>query len=510
MRFLISEFEHLFTESNLRKGLRLVQKKKPVLVEKHGHHYGYEVGDFRVSLQKTSLEIDHCHCECTALFCEHVAALMFSFLDPSFDRLENRRLKRQKACSRAGAAFLNAFAVFQKQWKELQLQGADTPSGLNRFSGFIENNTKRSNFATDLAAMAALSLPGRMALSVEAVGRLNSTFILRHFTGSIHKTNEEVMYLSLLEMCRTNERLASGQFSSVLPVYLTLTANMFHLEELRVTFEKRQYRKFYSELFDELQVAKMMVFFRRCTLEGKEIKLVKTSPPENFIALVRLHFAAQQLKEAWSVLEKLKQLMHETLPLSYFGFLNYLINVSTAVNDRTRELRFTEELVLNSPYLSADLAAKYLGLLPANQRRNKVKNLMAVIRNSRSEGAADKIFILAMASGYTEDFLQFATRHKVKFHMLHDLLLKHGDPGDEEEAQLYFKSLQQSLLQTEFVQSRFQMIEFAAQFLPKLPANLAAKMFLDVHEFISLRPALRVHEKAWLKLQPQGRTRKYA
>jgi hypothetical protein len=496
MRFRVTEFEQHFSESNLEKGLRLLRRTKPVLQERHGPHLGYMIGGHLVSLQQNQMEIDHCFCDCKRKFCPHAAALMFFFLERSIGSQQSTRLRRKKVVPEGEDKFSLSFNGLKETWKSISKEPGQ--HGVRRFIARLQDMSAKGDFVTDMAIIASMSLLGRTAITNDILRELTNSIIVRHFKGNF-RVDEGVLYQCLLETVRTTERAASSQFSGILPLYLVLTSNMFRLEELRVTLEKRNQKKFHADIFDELLVARTMVFFRCSQVQGGEIKLLKNSPPESFVALARLHFAKQEIDQAWKVIEELRKQMRESA-LGYFDFLVYLISLSEALCDTHRQIVYLEELILHSPYLSTLLAKKYYNMLPQATRKEKMNELMGRVAETGAEGSVDKVFVLAGVSGQSAMFLQLCQKQKVKFHMLHELLINKLVHNSADEIAYYFKRLKEALVQTDFYQARVLLLEMAAAFLEKVDGHEAARHAGETLDFISGYPLLHNLQNRWIEM----------
>jgi hypothetical protein len=206
-------------------------------------------------------------------------------------------------------------------------------------------------------------------------------------------------------------------------------------------------------------------------------------------------------------MEELRKQMRES-PLGYFDFLVYLINLSEALKDTSRQLTYLEELILLAPYLSGSLAKKYLLILPAVSRAQRIDSLMRRVMDTRSEGAVDKVFVLAGVSGQITTFMSLCHKQKVRFSMLHDLFMNKAVLTGKEESDYYFRRLPEALTQTDFHQARVILLQKAADFLQTLEVSQIDKYSEAIAGFLSGYPVLHNLLPVWDDLCSRKRSRR--
>lgn len=482
--------------------MRLFRKKKPALLMRHAGHYGYRVATRTVTFERSGQEIHHFHCECQQRLCAHLAAVMLCLQDRAVVQEAGSRPRKAESAKRSGTKFRAVFGSLETSWKKITACPLPVSEQVSQYVRKLESFAAKGDFHADMAVIAGMSLCGRTAMADESLALITRKIMVRHFTGSRSKSEEEPMFLCLMETLKTNDRALTGRFSSVLPVYLQETRNMFQLEEIRSAIEKRHFRKYHSDLFDELLIARTMVFFRTCELEGKTIKLLRNSPAETFVARARLYFAAGRINDAWKVLDELKGIIRESMPLSYFDLLSYLISLGEVLHDREKQIELSEEMILFSPFLSSAFVSKYLRLIPAAQRPARVRSVMDRVSASGAEGAPDKMLTLAVESGLPDHFLQSPLRHRVRFSLVHELFSRRPQFLEGKGCEYYFSRLCQSLASTDFYHARAQMLDQAAPMLKMFAEKKAESYFLQVREFMATRSKLHGHLHGWDKSAP--------
>jgi uncharacterized Zn finger protein len=115
MLFSIKQFEHFFTESLLKEGLRVFQKGAVQLLERApGNELSFGIGSERLFLKRQGDKLVSYRCSChKKYYCRHLAAVMFYFQKDALQILTGG-----KQVNKAERGELSPMRLFQHALRE--------------------------------------------------------------------------------------------------------------------------------------------------------------------------------------------------------------------------------------------------------------------------------------------------------------------------------------------------------------------------------------------------------
>jgi len=559
--FDIKQFEQLFKERTLKKGLMIFEKNDIELIEGipgSGYHFSVSAEDLH--LTKKGDKILGYSCSCAGdIYCEHLAALMFYFQQEALGLSAKNRIhvKRNKSASagwkKTNDEILrkreteNLYKFVKDNDNELSQAGIDSFLAEKKVIGFFDLYSMRFRILYEpylhLKKLEQPAIDGLQEKIVTLIKKIKKTgkakkdlcalylAFIKEFMPVLHLRftgNEKfllALYFDVLEKTdalfiaglsakqkqdwwrvtlasiETNKNLHSETFLFMIPRFLSFTKNEQELLFLHSQLKKRKYKVPYTQELDKLLIAKLEVAL-------KELKLFKTALPirqggevELIIAKAELDFCAGKSEKAFDLLESHYENVR-TGHKRYFGnYLEYLILKARKWDRKELELNYLREGFMYGLYIQPEKLERYLHLLPLKDQPAGMAELIALIRNKRQYYSFDKLVtLLTRAKRYDE--LVEAIRHEGnKFNLLHTTMLNKFPEYTEKQLDLYIKQLMDAFAEKRIYHSQEQLFDQSKEYIDKLPPELRQKLVKKILD--KLGGQSKIHEYIWQLYNPE-------
>lgn len=529
MLFNINQFEQLFQEKNLKKGLALFLKGEvdPIATT--------SVSDFILLIKGQELSIKlkgdkvmsfKCTCQSES-YCQHLSAALFYLQRDTFDnqlkepgriklqkeerlflKEKEKQIKNRKKDLEKLSSFISKQnrQVFLRELKPLLAENSTLvaydmygvlidqllepfrstpilrPTDLNaillQLQRYIDEN-KRQEPNERIHLYLALSgafvqlfhfrLAGENTQLIHLFEQL--VFELELVSErNIDPDTDEVWFRALMYSIESNKHLASRVFEALLPVWVAKTKDKQKLWHLSETLSKRHLKPSYSERFDKLLQARLMVYLRESKLFKVSLPLIGGEDTVEFIiAKAELDFFSGKSARAFKTLET----AYEDIKLNkgdyYQEYLGYLLHQAKKRKRSDLELTYLRESFINGLFILPERLQYFLNLLPENERSNEIGKLLALIKRNPFNYSHDKVVVLLWEDKRWDELIVELKKHKNKFQLLNEVLLKKLPDYSAALLDLYAKHLIASILEKEFYPYQKQLFNKALEYLKKLP-----------------------------------------
>lgn len=531
MLFNIKQFEQLFQEKDLKKGLALFLKGEvdPIATPSTSDFILLIKGqELSIKLKGEKVISFKCACQSES-YCQHLSAALFYLQRDTFagHLKEPGRIKLQKE-----------EVLFRK---EKEKQAKNRKKDLEKLSSFISKQNRQvfmwelkqllsensSLVAYDmygvlfdqlLEPFRALPILGQSALETivtqlqnyvdkskqqeqtEAIHfylALSGAFVqVFHFRFAVENTKliqlfeqlvfelewyhdrnlnaetEELWYRAVMFSIENNKHLASRVFETLLPMWVSKTKDKQKLWHLGETLSKRHLKPSYSERFDKLLIARLMVYLRESKLFKVPLPLIGGEDTVEFmIAKAELDFFSGKPARAFKTLEAAYEDVKLNRGVYYQEYLEYFLSQAKKHKRNDLELIYLRESFVNGLFILPEKLWYFLDLLPANERSDEIGRLLALVKRNPFNYSHDKVVVLLWEDKRWDELISELKKHKNKFQLLHEVLLKKFPDYSTSLLDLYAKHLIASILEKEFYPYQKQLFNKALEYLRKLPAQ---------------------------------------
>lgn len=550
MLFDIKQFEQVFKESALKKGLKLFEKGAVEFAGREvGSGFHFRAGGEALYLKKRGDKLISYSCSCMQdNYCSHLAAVMFYFQQEALGISAGQKTRSRKKAQEEGASVpgnlvkrekeqlvrmikqsrndlpaeqvaafllssrtLGLAEVYQSRLDYflepyIQLKKLDEPAlaalcdALSAFVKRIKADLKKQGqFYFDHALLRAfiplfnLRYTGNertlFKFYDQALERLS--FAFEQGLSSVEKT---CWYRTTLISVESNKSLQSYAFLFLVPRFLSWVRNAGEIAALGRRLEKRSLKLPYTQQLDKLQIARLEVAVKEKELFKTEgiLKDAKEQP-ELSVARAELYFCAGHADKAFKQLSEDYTRIQQSVGKYYNEYLSYVISAAGLYNRPDLELHYLREALLYRMFISPAELVRYLELLPAKLQRQEIMGLAVRLKELAGAAAFDKLSVLFLKAGLTEELIQELEFQHGKFHLLHETAFKRIPGNRRRFYSLYIRHLSENMKRDGVYNHQLKLLAIARELLDRLPQELRAELIVELLEHLGRSAQIARH-----------------
>lgn len=529
MLLRLSEFEHHFSESSLKKGLQIFRSGR---VEATGRVAGeqlFNVSGRPVTLRKRGNQVLSATCSCRrSPLCEHLCAVLFSFQQHELGIVVVQR-KRTKS---------GPVGEMQKQTsppglRELLLEVQ--PGALYDFiiayaeSDALFRQSLLLQFGTGTAAaeqaqllLERLLLPfsGRESLNQKQMDQL-AELIDRFYNAEGHDSDRlyrslailsqvprffglrlagnESRLLALLDQavadCRAHFEtgmdadgkagwvLASERFLAGAPMLyepvavfllfktIAVVHTREHLRRIKKALDKKSLALLRTSGIDRLAALRLAVVIREAKLFNAPFAFKRYhGDPALLLARAELLFNDRQADQAFDLVQQ--ELATADYPLvTGVELYNYLFKKALELHRQAHALLFLEKVLVLSPQIHKTHLQHFIDLTSATKQKKALQQLAARIRQHDPAHAREKLVHLWLLAGEPGEMVKELSGIQNKFGLVHRLARQSGASGYPEFQAIYVQHLGDALIDARYTNQQKPLFLQAQRYLDTLPRN---------------------------------------
>jgi hypothetical protein len=305
---------------------------------------------------------------------------------------------------------------------------------------------------------------------------------LEHYSlkGS-NTVKENAWHKMLLRSIENNISMSSRVFEFLLVPWVSVTKDKQKLWNIGQTLSKRHLKTSYTERLDKLLIARALVNLRESKLFKTPLPMIASEDTvELIIAKAELNFFSGKSNKAFKILESHYNEIKINKAAYYLDYLEYLLKKATKMRHAEIEIKYLRESFIHGLFILPDKLHYFLHLIPSEKREEEITGLLNSVKRNPFNYSYDKVIVLLWEDQRWDELIIEIKKHKNKFHLLHDVLIKKLPENAPPLLSLYAKHLIASILEKEFYPYQIQLLNKARVYLSYLPEEETQGFMLTV------------------------------
>lgn len=537
MLFDAREFEHYFTSTILKKGLRIFEKG---LLEPESRN-GSTESKFKVEdhveliLKKRGDKVLGYSCTCNKTsYCEHLCAALFYFQKDTLGiSVKGKETKAHKAAKVTREKSLDVFlkdiepgslikfvrdyAAGNPLFKETVLAYFSSGSEENAFryysvavknilavSAASENlqqknldeiqagisdllfshakNKRHYNSSYYLALAILVELPvifnarlsGDESTLIRLLEETKGTLDLLYSKG-LSTIERKAWKEATLNFLKTNITLYAGVFSFLVPRLISLLNDKNECADLKRLLDRKNIKLIRTVAgLNLLEVAKLQLAIKEAELFKTAFPFKKyAQDPELLVARAELYFYSNKTDKAFKYLEENYNEVKNDFPTRFKLYSDYLISKAKEKQRSDLELHYLEENFIYAPHISSQELDRFLQLVPLKKQALAITRLIAKIKKESGSRGMDKIFAIMLQTGRLTDLVKELKKLDNKFNLVNKIAVQSLPSYSEELLSVYQQHLFHALVEAKYTNIQQPLFLLAKKYLDRLPRKTA-------------------------------------
>lgn len=532
MLFDIRQFEQIIKERHLKKGLGFFERGQLELVEKRGSsEFHFVAKANHLLLEKRGYKLLHYTCSCViSEYCEHLSAALFYFQQEALGIEVRQKTNKGKKQYKKTAPSERLQAKSKKsEQRRLQtfIENADNTLSATQIFSFLSATSGITLVDVLYAQMEYLLNPclkirvwnqqmisrvtkllcnfinhnkaqkfgasGGLYLNLAIVKLFMRLYTLR-FTGleeslfDVYKQalkelegcfkkgltleEREQWFRITLVSVASNKNLLSEAFMFLVPRFVSVSENEQDFVLLYTHLAKRAYKKLYYHAFDVLEIVRRQV--NNAAREKVKVSFLSSEPlegAESVIADYGLLVCSGKVNEAFLLLDKNLEIMKARYKHQYDEYLNYVIVQAREQNKAGAEYKYLRESFIQHLFILPTRLERFLELVPKEQQRPVIQELVKDIRDRSQAYGFDKIHVLLLSVNMLDELMKELDKQNNRFSVVHELALRKLPEISNKFLTLYMRHLSETLRANDVYSHQLEVFKTAKSFLDKLPRS---------------------------------------
>jgi len=530
MLFDVKQFEQFFNEKPLKKGLRFFEKGEfEFKARQTGFEYLFLVDGASLRLKKKGDKLLEYKCHCKSSdYCEHLSTALFYFQQEALGISVKKKKVRKKLERRQNSGADNSLAKLENASlasfvvkNKNELHAADILSFLSdkstltffdvyclqlelilepylalkkmeqehiekllrEMKSLIKKAKKFKKISNDLFYLdLALVNSFCKLFSLRFTGDEKSLFELYNhalenlelaFVRGLSAKERAAWFKTTLTSIETNKNLLSGTFLFLVPRFVCKSKSAVDLELLRSTLEKRNYKVTYAQQLNKLLIARFEVGWRAWELFGIPLQLQNNyGEVEKIVAKAELLFCLNKNEKAFELLEAHYDEVKTVYKNFHHDYQEYVLNKARRKSNNEIEVKHLGENFVGGLFILPENLERYLALIPINEQKQKIDELVSKIRARQLENSFDKLVMLLMRNNRLDELIEVIKREGNKFSLLHRVMMLKLPEVKGSQVELYIKQLLEAVALRRGSHYQEQLIDLSKIFIDRLPSEM--------------------------------------
>lgn len=486
----IKEFEHLFKEKTLKKGLSLIRNNHFIVSSSEGD-FGLQFTfndklNTKLVVKRLGEKVTFYYCSCGVDKCEHLCAAMFYFQSETLKNIITTDPFRKKEA--ANDVFKKQCLLLREKIKKefnSGYQEKDLKKIIDEFKATVPDN--KYTAITHLAILNELTgnlKYKKSAADENVISALiceSKTQLKKCFTAKISIEEKEACVNAALNSVNTAARFSSRLFSFLVPYASAYIKNQPDIDNIKNELAQQQLKLQAAGAIDWKLIAQLHLERAEVLLTGKRRKKANSGSAEFFITEAQREWVKGNIKEAFKILAGGFSKLRASKPASLLNYLEYGIEKSQEYNNFKEELFYIQQILIFSPFINPYYLQRFKKLISPQDKKKYVDEIIVELKKYHHDTFEKIIELLEREERYDELIIEIS-KHKGKFRLINDIAIKKLPYFDEGLLKIYVKQFQlaiNSALETHYQK---QIFNNARTFIDSLPDETKQNLIVQLLE----------------------------
>lgn len=484
----IKEFEHLFKEKTLKKGLSIVKKDRFLFSKGFGDaEYNFTFNDKKntnLEVKRLGEKITFYNCSCKIDKCEHLCAAVFYFQSETFKSLlSEERLKRKD----------DPKDIFKKQCLSLREKIKNEfflhETGLNEIiSGFIKE-TKQNNKEDARVHLAIINeLTGSLTYKnagnesiIQGIITEAKSQLKKIFKGRVSEAEKQACITACFNSLFTSQRFNTKLFCFLIPYVSIFIKNKTEIDLLKSELAKQQLKLQPPGAQDWKLVAQLHLERAEAILTGKRRKKANSGSTEFFITEAEREWVKGNIATGFKILNEGYQVIRISKPAGLLSFIEYSIEKAVEYKNEKDELLFIQQILIFDSHIHPKYLKRIKELLSTEERKKFVDKIISEVKKSHHDTFQKLNEIMLSEERYDELVIEIS-KQKGKFRLLNEIAIKKLPSHDKGLLKIYVKQFQLAINAALETHYQKQIFNSARKYIDNLPIETRQKLVADLLE----------------------------
>jgi hypothetical protein len=474
----IKEFEHLFSEVALKKGLSLIKNNcLTVSSESTRGKYLFSFNDkSNTTLMLTRLgdKIISFNCSSHKHKCEHLCAAAFYFQSALLNNLFTNGQRKKTIEDR----FKKASRLIRKRIKETNLSIAEDAKSLLSQLNADKTLEGRLALLNELSTNEKIkSIIGKTQADKLIAGIKSA--VLKNLKKDLSISEKDILFSACAHSFSNSRLFETRLFSFYMPYCARHITSKSKLEELKVLLNKRELKHRFPGEADVKLVSKYHL--ERLTGTAQGIKTKNETNAEFFISETEFDFAKGHIVKAFKKLDKGLVELKALKPATLLNYLEFCIERAAEYKDLVKEMSYIREWIIYSPHLNKHYLKRIKNNLSEEALVRFTDEVIGELKTSVHDNF-EKISELLLTSKRYDDLVKIISKQQNKFRLLNEIAIKKFPDYDDYLFSIYVKQFQSAINSALETHYQKQILENALQYINKLPKKSRIELLSALSE----------------------------
>lgn len=484
----IKEFEHLFKEKTLKRGLSIVKNNRLSFSKGQGgiqDHFTFnDKKNTRLEIKRLGEKITFYNCSCKLDKCEHLCAAIFYFQSETFKSLLSEdRLKRRDGPN----------DIFKKQClslrEKLKNEFFSHETGLKKLiSGFIKER-KKNNKEDALIHLAILNeLTGSLKYKnagnesiIQDVITESTSHLKKIFKGKVSEAEKQACISACFNSLSTSQRFNTKLFCFLIPYVSIFIKNKTEIDLLKSELAKQPLKLQPPGAQDWKLIAQLHLERAEAILTGRRRKKANSGSTEFFITEAEREWVKGNIAAGFKILNEGYQVIRISKPAGLLSFLEYSIEKAVEYKNEKDELLFIQQILIYDSHIHPKYLKRIKELLSIEERKELVDKIISEVKKSHHDTFEKLNEIMLSEERYDELVIEIS-KQKGKFRLLNEIAIKKLPQYDKGLLKIYVKQFQLAINAALETHYQKQIFNSARKYIDNLPIETRQKLVADLLE----------------------------